>query len=153
MHRVDEEAFTIRELEGLLSTELDNWLRYGRKKDWLPAGFKCPLGFAYKPVLGEVYSGASIMMPCNEEQALAFDRVICGLPKRHRQAFVMYHLDRAHVHGFILIVKGRAQKAQILGCSTRHYHRMVKESHEMVLSRWRAAQRMGTPNGRVLQRD
>lgn len=122
-----------KEIEGILRHELDNWLRWGRKRDWMPVGFHVPLGYLYK----SADTGASYRpLPCNENQAVRLERIIVELPEIHRQAFVMYQLGRAAVSGYVKVIRGYKQNARVLGVSERKYYYLVEQAHNMVLREW-----------------
>ena len=119
-----------REVENILHYEIENWIRWGRKRDWLPTGFRCPLGFGYKR------SPANYVLPCDERTALLFERVVIALPEKHRQAFVMHHLERAAVRESIVTVRGRNMKARLLAVGKSRYHQIVGQAHNIVLREW-----------------
>jgi hypothetical protein len=130
-----EETLRTKEIENLLHHELENWMRWGRRRDWLPAGFRCPLGFLYRAT--DVHQPSYRRLPCDEGEAARLERIIVSLPDRHRQAFVMYHLDKAHVNNHVTIVTGRDDKARLLGVQKSRYHDLVSQAHNMVLREWR----------------
>lgn len=117
-----------KEIEAILHYDLENWLRWGRKKDWMPVSFRCPLGFLYKTPEGEARPPA-----CDELEAVRFERIVVGLPQRHRQAFVMYHLERIAVNSRVKIIKGRDDRAALLGIQKSRYHELVQQASNMVL--------------------
>jgi hypothetical protein len=127
---MEDAELKTREVEAILHYEIENWIRWGRKRDWLPTGFKCPLGFAYK--------GASpgYAEPCDERAAVMFERIVVSLPDKHRQAFVMHHLERAAVRQTIVIVRGRDMKARLLAVGKSRYHEIVAQAHNIVLRKY-----------------
>jgi hypothetical protein len=130
------EELRLKEVESVMRHELENWIRWGRKKDWLPASFRCPLGFLFKST--EVHDvAADKELPCDGLEAVKLERIIVGLPQKHRQAFVMHHLDKAADRGFIRIVRGREDKARLLCVQVRQYHNIVAQAHNIVLREWR----------------
>jgi hypothetical protein len=126
-----------KEIEGILRHELDNWMRWGRRRDWMPTSFRCPLGFMYKST--DVHETSYRPMPCDEIGAAGFERIVVSLPEKHRQAFVMYHIGKAHVRGKVVVFKGRDDGAKLLGVQLRQYHYLVNQAHSMVLRRCQAA--------------
>lgn len=127
---MEDAELKTREVENILRYEIENWIRWGRKRDWMPTGFKCPLGFAYRG------SPASCPEPCDERSAVMFERIVISLPDKHRQAFVMHHLDRAAVRNFVLVVRGRDVKAKLLAVGKSRYHEIVKQAHNIVHREW-----------------
>ncbi|QDD65552.1 hypothetical protein EJD96_16005 [Herbaspirillum seropedicae] len=130
---MEDAELKTREVEELLRHEIENWIRWGRKRDWMPTGFKCPLGFAYKG------SPANYVEPCDERAAVTFERIVISLPDKHRQAFVMHHLERAAVRQSIVIVRGRDIKARLLAVGKSRYHEIVAQAHNIVLRKVRAS--------------
>jgi hypothetical protein len=121
-----------KEIEGLLRHELDNWMRWARRRDYLPASFRCPLGYLFKTT--DVHDDEKpIRFIINEIGAAEFERVIISLPERHRQAFIMYQLGKAHVAGKVKIMRGRDEGAKLLGVGHWQYHNLVRQAHSMVL--------------------
>jgi hypothetical protein len=131
----DIENLVTKEIEARLAHELDNWIRWGRRRDWLPQGFRCPLGFLYKSP--DVMGGLPHRPPpCDELAAQRMEQIVCALPPKMREAFVMYHLDKASRNGHVVIVRGRKRKAELLGVSLGHYHYLVRVAHRFVLDAW-----------------
>lgn len=119
-------------IEQILQYEIQNWMQWGRRRDWMPVSFRCPLGYLYKS--SDVMSGTPVRRPqVNEVGAGAFERMVVSLPEKHRQAFVMHHLGRAAVKGQIKILKGYDQNAQLLGVAKSKYYEFVQQAHSMVL--------------------
>jgi hypothetical protein len=123
-----------KEIEGILRYELDNWLRWGRKRDWMPVGFKVPLGYLYKST--DVHEPTYRPLPCNENQAVRLERIIVELPEIPRKAFVLYQMDRAAVNGYIRRVRGYDQNAALIGVAKSKYYQLVQQAHNMVLREW-----------------
>lgn len=129
------EMLGTKEVELVLATEFENWVRWGRKRDWAPASFRCPLGYLYKSP--DVFGGLYRSPPCDDLAAERMERIIVALPPKMREAFVMYRLDRARIGGHVVIVKGRKRKAEILGVTVSHYHYLVRTAHRAILAAWR----------------
>jgi hypothetical protein len=122
----------IKEIENILRYELDNWLRWARGRGYLPASFRVPLGYMFKST--DVHDEARpIRISIDEIGAAGFERIIVSLPQRHREAFIMYQLGKAHVAGKVRIIKGREDCARLLGVGTWQYHNLVRQAHSMVL--------------------
>lgn len=135
-----EHMESTKKIENTLRHELDNWLRWGRKKDYLPVSFRCPLGFMYKSTDVHQASIDRTTTP-NDIEAVRFERIVVGLPERHRMAFVMYQLERAAVEGKVYIKITRGDAARLLGVQVRQYHYMVNQAHSMILREWTKEQR------------
>lgn len=123
-----------KEIEGILRHELDNWLRWGGKRDWMPVGFRVPLGYLFKSA--DAGEATYRPLPCNENLAVRLERIIVELPEIHRKAFVLYQLDRAAVHGYIRRVRGYDQNAALIGVAKSKYYQIVQQAHNMVLREW-----------------
>lgn len=138
---LDDEDLGTKVIENLLASEIHNWLRWARQRNYLPASVKCVLGnlaVQTEDDLAEAMKVESPLPPV-ESEAEAFEAVIVGLPERLRQAFILHHLDRGRVGSITVRVKGRNDKARVLGVGSRQYHYMVKQAHSLVLRRWTVA--------------
>lgn len=126
-----------KEIESILRHELDNWMRWARRRDYLPASFRVPLGYLFKST--DVHDEEKpVRFICDEIGAAGFERIVVSLPEKHRQAFVMHHLGKAHVAGKVRIIKGRDEGAKLLGVQVRQYHYLVNQAHSMVLRKCKA---------------
>lgn len=121
-----------KEIENILRHELDNWLRWARRRDYLPTSFRVPLGFLFKST-DAPDEPRQVRVTVDEIGAAGFERIIVSLPERHRQAFIMYQLGRAHVAGKVRVIKGREDCARLLGVGNWQYHNLVRQAHSMVL--------------------
>jgi hypothetical protein len=126
-----ESSMGTKEIEGILRHDLENWLRWGKMRDWKPVGFKVPLGMLFKStdVHEETYRAPKV----DEIGAAGFERIVVSLPERHRQAFVVHHLNKAALNGRIVIMKGRDDGARLLRVQLRQYHYIVNQAHLMIL--------------------
>lgn len=131
----DVESIKTKDVVYMLRHEITNWMRWGRKRDWEPAGFRCPLGYLFKSSDRWVESRAPL--PCDDIEAAKFERVVVSLPQKHRQAFVMYHLEQAAIEGMIRIATGRDEKARLLGVQKTRYHELVGQAHNIVMREWK----------------
>jgi hypothetical protein len=121
-----------KEIENILRHELDNWMRWARRRDYLPVSFRVPLGYLFKST--DVHDGEKpIRITVDEIGAAGFERIIVSLPQRHREAFIMYQLGRAAVAGKVRIIKGRDDCANLIGLRKSQYHEVVRQAHSMVL--------------------
>ena len=119
-------------IEQILYYDIENWIRWGRRRDWMPISFRCPLGFLFKS--SEVHDeGQRRASAVDEIGAATFERIIVSLPEKHRQAFVMHHLERAIVNNRIISIKGRGKAQELLGLQKSRYHEIVNEAHAIVL--------------------
>jgi hypothetical protein len=135
----ESENLGIREIEKILSTEIGDWIRWGRNKDYLPVSFRCPLGFLYIPKRGDIETALySKPKPINMLAVVEFERIVIRLPEKHRQAFVMYHLNRAKVKTRIVEKKRSGyDMGKILGVSKSKFYGLVSEAHNMVFRNWK----------------
>jgi len=125
-----------KEIEKMLAIPLDNWIRYGRMKDWMPVGYRCPMGFIYKTA-SRGSANDEYVAPVDEPMAIRFEAVVKNLPERHRKAFVMHQLGRYAEEHRVVMVKGRGQAARLMGVQPWQYHNLVRQACNMVLTRWR----------------
>lgn len=138
---MESENLEIKQVVKILYKEINEWLRWGRGKDYLPPSFRCPLGFLYLPPRGDLEARLYKPVPINFLEALEFERIVVGLPVKHRQAFVMYHLDRAHINGRIVEKKRTGYEiARLLGVHRSRYYVLLTQAHNMVFRDWRQQQ-------------
>jgi hypothetical protein len=136
-----DEAYGLKEIERLLDVEINNWMRWARQRNYLPASVRCVLGQLH---IRDAEDKAEEMivtnpLPPDELEAEAFEAAIVSLPTRLRRAFVLHHLDRGHVGHITVRVKNRHDKAAVLGVGARQYHVLVMQAHQLVLRKWQAA--------------
>lgn len=110
---------------------MDNWIRWALGRDYLPASTRCPLGYLYKAT--DVWERSeSARTPIDGIAAVRLEKIIVGLPERHRQAVVMHFLNRAANEGRVNIVKGRDDRAKLLGVQKSQYHEIVRQAMLMI---------------------
>jgi len=134
----ESEDLGIRQIEKILSTEISDWIRWGRNRDYLPPSFRCPLGFLYLPMRGDLEVTLYKPPKVNLLQVIEFEKLVVGLPVKHRQAFVMHHLSRADVNGRIIEKKRTgSENAKLLGVHRSRYYVLLTQAHNMVFRQWR----------------
>jgi DNA-directed RNA polymerase specialized sigma24 family protein len=134
---MESENLGIRQIEKILSSEITDWLRWGRNRDYLPPSFRCPLGYLYVPKRGDLEANLYRRAPVNLLRVIEFERIIVSLPKKRRQAFVMHHLHRALVRGRVIETKMTASDyARLLGVSRTDYFTLLNQAHNLVLRKW-----------------
>lgn len=138
---MQEESLGIKQIEKILSREISDWIRWGRNKDYLPPSFKCPLGFLYLPFRGDLEVRLYKPIPVNLLEVVEFEKLIVSLPEKQRQAFVMYHLNRANINGKVIERKRSGQdNAKLLGVHRPRYYVLLTQAHNMVFRKWKAIQ-------------
>lgn len=138
---MESEDLGTRQIEKILQVEIREWTRWGRNKDYLPPSFRCPLGFLYLPKRGDLEAALYRPPPINVLLAEEFEKLIVMLPVRQRQAFVMYHLNRAKVNRKIVERKrsGR-QMAQLIGVEKTQFYQILEDAHKMIFRNWKLKQ-------------
>ena len=116
-----------REIEDIIQQDLENWMRWGRRRDWMPAGYGSILGTLYRARLADGASPADDAppppkSPVNERDAMHFERIVVSLPKQQRTAFVLHHLWRGANHGWVINIRTREDAARVLGVGKTKYH-------------------------------
>lgn len=83
------------------NTELQNWLRWSKSKDWLPMRHKSTLVFlSYLAgtVVSEENTSEEYRPPLRLLDALVFDDLVINLPNsnvaKYRDVFIVYHLHK-----------------------------------------------------------
>jgi len=121
-------------IKNFLRKDIDNWIRWGKKKDYLPSSIKCVLGDLYKSTnvfdndQDEVVRARTF--PVNSIEAERLESIVVSLSIKHRQAFVIYWLDKIAREGKVIYVHNRSDKWQAMKCSEAHYHRLVLAAHK-----------------------
>jgi hypothetical protein len=133
------EEFGLKQCEEIMSGEIHNWIRWARQRNYLPASTKCVLGSVYVPEMDDEETGDVKPLPPIESDAELFESIIVSLPVRLRRAFVLHHLNRGHEGQVTVRVKGRNDKARVLGVGARQYHYILIAAHNLVLRKWRLA--------------
>ena len=131
--------YSTREIKTIIRDDLDNWLRWGYSRDWMPKSFGSILGQLYKPRLGEGASPEDEAPPppkprINELDAIKFERAVVTLPEDQRAAFVIYYLKKATKNGRMVEVKDQSNAASLLGVGRTKYHEIINIAHMNV---WR----------------
>lgn len=138
---MDSENLGIKQIEKILSSEIADWIRWGRNKDYLPPSFRCPLGYLYVPKRGDVDVDRYRRAPVNLLEVVEFEKIVIALPTKHRQAFVMYHLDRAEINGMVIEKKRSGyENARLLGVHRSRYYVLLTQAHNMVFRDWKSEQ-------------
>lgn len=136
----EPENLGIREIEKILSSEISDWIRWGHNKDYLPTSFRCPLGFLYIPARGDIETALySKPKPINLLVVVEFERIVVRLPVKHREAFVMYHLNRVKIRNKVVERKRSGyEMAKLMGVSKAKFYGLVSEAHNMIFRNWKA---------------
>ena len=135
------EYLGIEQIEKILSTEIKDWIRWGRNKSYLPPSFKCPLGFLYLPMRGDLEVTLYKPAPVNLLSVLEFEKLVVSLPTKHRQAFVMHHLSRVEINGKIVVRRCKgAESARLLGVSRTRYYTILTKAHNSIFQKWQKIQ-------------
>ncbi len=138
---MDSEYLGIKQVEKILATEIRDWIRWGRNRDYLPPSFRCPLGFLYLQPRGVLYEDRHKPAPINLLAVVDFERLVVALPTKHRQAFVMYHLGRAEIDGKVEEKKRSGYEiARLLGVHRSRYYVLLTQAHNIVFRNWKAMQ-------------
>lgn len=147
---MESENLSIKQIENVLSSEISNWLRWGRNKDYLPPSFRCPLGYLYIPKRGDLEAALYRPIPIKPLEAVEFERLVTALPTKHRQAFVMYHLNRAMVNGRIEEKKRRVfEMARVLGVRKSRFYELLGQAHNMIFRSWKRNQKYFYQGGQI----
>ncbi len=136
---MDSENLGTKQIEKILSAEIRDWLRWGRGKDYLPVSFRCPLGFLYVRPRGDLDIGRYRAPPINLLAVVEFERIVVALPAKHRQAFVMYHLNRIAINEKIEEKKYTySEMARLLSLQKTQFYTVLGQAHSMVFRNWKA---------------
>ncbi len=138
---MESENLGIKQVERILAREISDWLRWGRNKDYLPVSFRCPLGFLYIPRRGDIDVDRYKHAPINLLDVVEFERLVVRLPAKHRQAFVMYHVNRIAINGKVVHKKWTyTEMARLLGVQKSKFYDLLGQAHNMVFRDWKTLQ-------------
>jgi hypothetical protein len=112
---------------------LDNWMRWCRKRDWLPLGHVSQIAILMKN--NQRMAIASDTIDSHEEAALEFNRLVMLLPRRHMTVFLLNHLDKGIFGQHIVYTKHAGLKYKLAECSKTTFYERAKEADNMV-KRW-----------------
>lgn len=138
---MESENISTKQIEKILSKEISDWIRWGLNRDYLPPSFRCPLGYLYVPKRGDLEPRLYRAAPVNLLAVVEFERLIVGLPVRHKQAFVLYHLNRIKI-GDKVIEKKRSglEMARLMGIQKSRFYEILEQAHNMVFRDWKKGQ-------------
>lgn len=119
------DSMGIREFEKRLGREVINWIRWGRKRDWLPPAAGCLLG---KRVVSRNRDVQTWQEPVNTESAVCMENRIGSLPERPRQAFLLHYLGKASIRGKMRRSRSRHDSAHLLEVGLTQYQRLLGEA-------------------------
>lgn len=131
--------YTTRQIEALLRHELDNWLYWARRRDWMPRSFSCVLGNLY--VTPTPSGPADDLLPprrfsINEADAAKMERFIIEMPEKQRSAFIAHHLDKCVIRGWVVRIKSRDDAAKCLNLGKSQYHEIVNSAHNTLWGKY-----------------
>jgi hypothetical protein len=133
--------YGLKDIERLLDGELNNWRRWARQRNYLPAGAVCVLGKLHIRTEEEKAEEMKFndAPPPDEIEAAAFEKAINALPARLRAAFILHHLDRGHVGHITVMVRDRQTKAMVMKVGARQYQVLLLRAHQELLRTWQRA--------------
>ena len=114
---------------------LDNWIRWCRKRNWLPVGHVSQIALLIRQAKEESKTATDAPIPAYEIQAMEFNRLIMMLPKRHMDVFLLNHLDRGILGQRIVYTRDASVKYRLAGLSKTTFYERAKEADSMI-KRW-----------------
>jgi hypothetical protein len=114
--------------------QLDNWMRWCRKRDWLPLGPASQVALMMKNAQRMPVSTDTRIMIV-EAAALEFNRLVGLLPRRHQTVFLLNHLDKGIQGNMIVYTRHAGTKYKLAGVSRSTFYERAKEADNMV-KRW-----------------
>jgi hypothetical protein len=112
---------------------LDNWMRWCRKRNWLPLGHASQIAILMKN--NQRMAIVTDTIAINELDALEFNRLVMLLPRRHMTVFLLNHLDKGICGQIIVYTKHASTKYKLAECSKTTFYERAKEADNMV-KRW-----------------
>jgi hypothetical protein len=114
---------------------LENWIRWCRRRDWLPIGYVSQMGFMVKHGKQESVSATDVITPIFEESAHSFNGLIMHLPRRHMSVFLLNHLDKGVLGQMIVYKREANSKFALAGMTKTTFYQRAKEADNMI-KRW-----------------
>ncbi len=115
--------------------QLDNWILWCRRKNWLPMAHVCQLAALIKQAKQEMQSATDTVTPVFDDRAEAFDKLVTNLPNRYREVFLLDHLDKGIRGQMIIYSRQPSVKYRLAGVSKSTFYERAREAENM-LKRW-----------------
>lgn len=131
----DYEQLKTLEVMKMLKPELDNWIRWGLDKRFYPKSYTCIMRYAVKlPDRGDLCV-CEYVPPVDVLAAEDMEDVVRNVPKKKREAFLLYVLGKASVNEKREKAKCRMDGARVLRISESQYNRLVRDALNHI-ARW-----------------
>ena len=118
-----------------LDPEIKNWIRWGADRSFYPKSYASILRYAVKiPERGDIYIGEYIP-PVDVLAAEGMEDIVKNLPKKKREAFLLYVLGKAVVNEKREKARCRNDGAKVLRICERQYNRLVRDALNHI-ARW-----------------
>jgi hypothetical protein len=114
---------------------LDNWIRYCRKRDWLPLGHVSQIALLIKQAKQVSQTATDAPIPAYEDAALKFNDLVLRLPNRLRVVFLLNHLDKGVLGQRIVYTRHAHLKYRLANVSKATFHRHATEA-DAAIKRW-----------------
>lgn len=116
-------------------SELDNWIRFSRSRNYLP---RCKISSLI--VSGGVVSGQNereeYIPPVRELDAMKFDALVIALPDYRPQklqtVFIIYHLHKFLRRGKVAYARSVQEKLYAMNMPERTFYNRKNEAHELI---------------------
>lgn len=123
----------IKEFEQRFGKQVFNWLRWGKRRDWLPGSHVCLLG--KRMVSGRRESGVRYEA-VNTLEAARMEKLVSALPPRNRQAFLLYYVGKASIDGKMRQSRCRDDCASLMGIGVWQYHNLIRQANMILADGW-----------------
>lgn len=131
----DYEQLKTLEVMKMLKPELDNWIRWGLDKRFYPKSYTCIMRYAVKlPDRGDLCV-CEYVPPVDVLAAEDMEDIVRNVPKKKREAFLLYVLGKASVNEKREKAKRRIDGAKVLHICERQYNRLVRDALNHI-ARW-----------------
>lgn len=123
------------EVMNMLKPELDNWIRWGSDKKFYPKSYACIMRYAVKlPDRGDLCV-CEYIPPVDILAAEDMEDVVKTVPKKKREAFLLYVLGKAVINEERKKAQRRLDGAKVLRICERQYNRLVRDALNHI-ARW-----------------
>lgn len=114
-----------------------NWMLWCRGRSWLPKGHVSQIAILMQQAKQDERGSDDPKPVIFEGHALAFNRLVMMLPRRHFDVFLLNHLDKWRQVHRVTYTSDQNQKCKWAGLSRPTFYRRAAEADGMI-KRWMA---------------
>ena len=131
----DTDKIKLREFEDQYGPEIHNWIRWGRKRDYLPPSWGTIIGKHYISRNRESERNEATL-PVDERSALKMEKIVCKIPEIFRVAFVLHYVGRGAVKGKMRTARTKSDGARVMGIQRAQYYNRLNKAAVIIARQW-----------------